>query len=46
LLGEEYRNRYEELERQMMKVLDWRLRWFVKLDVKIDEMQHYSKSGE
>jgi hypothetical protein len=29
---EEYKNRYEELERQMMEVLNWRSRWFGKLD--------------
>ena len=27
----EYKNRYEELERQMMEVLNWRQRWFGKL---------------
>jgi hypothetical protein len=29
---EEYKVRYEELERQMMEVLNWRSRWFGKLD--------------
>ena len=31
-LDEEYKNRYEELERQMIEVLNWRSRWFGKLD--------------
>jgi hypothetical protein len=31
-LDEEYKIRYEELERQMMEVLNWRSRWFGKLD--------------
>jgi hypothetical protein len=30
--AEEYEMRYEELERQMVEVLNWRLRWFGKLD--------------
>jgi hypothetical protein len=25
---EEYRNRYEELERQMLEIISWRVRWF------------------
>jgi hypothetical protein len=29
---EEYKNRYEELERQMLEIINWRLRWFGKLD--------------
>jgi hypothetical protein len=27
---EEYKNQYEELERQMIEVLSWRSRWFGK----------------
>jgi len=27
----EYKNRYEELERQMLEVLNWRQRWFGKI---------------
>lgn len=30
--NEEYKLRYEELERQLMEVLNWRLRWFGRLD--------------
>jgi len=29
---EEYRTRYEELERQIVEILNWRQRWFGKLD--------------
>ncbi len=25
---QEYKDRYEELERQMMEILTWRIRWF------------------
>jgi len=25
---EEYKDRYEELERQMIEILSWRIRWF------------------
>jgi hypothetical protein len=25
---QEYKDRYEELERQMMEILSWRIRWF------------------
>jgi hypothetical protein len=27
---EEYKNRYEELEHQMLEILNWRFRWFGK----------------
>ena len=27
---EEYTNRYEQLERQMLEILSWRIRWFGK----------------
>jgi hypothetical protein len=27
---EEYRDRYEQLERQMVEILSWRIRWFGK----------------
>lgn len=26
--NEEYKNKYEELERQMIEILSWRARWF------------------
>jgi hypothetical protein len=29
---EEYKTRYEELERLMLEILNWRQRWFGKLD--------------
>ena len=29
---EEYQNRYEELEHQMLQILNWRFRWFGKLE--------------
>jgi hypothetical protein len=28
--NEEYKERYEELERQMLEILSWRTRWFGK----------------
>jgi len=28
---EEYQNRYEALERQMLEIIQWRLRWFGQL---------------
>jgi hypothetical protein len=31
--AEEYRNQYEELERQMLEILKWRQLWFGKIDV-------------
>jgi hypothetical protein len=31
--AEEYQNRYEELERQMLEILKWRQLWFGKMDV-------------
>jgi hypothetical protein len=30
LLLEEYKDRYEELEHQMLEILSWRFRWFGK----------------
>ena len=31
---EEYKNRYEELEHQMLEILNWRFRWFGKPEPK------------
>jgi hypothetical protein len=34
MTNEEYIKRYEELERQMIEILKWRIRWFGKSDVR------------